>query len=141
MGIEDKIRQIAEDEFPEYSYIFEDWNAAAEVADRVLLPAIICILPVGGHLNMAHGMLRDSEDLALAFVDKVARDANGDDNEAVYTRMKAAAARFLYELDTCRHFEPLPEKVRYTTIYESASAYYTGVFVELTLEERRGTCL
>ena len=77
MGIEDKIRQIAEDKFPEYSYIFEDWNAAAEVADRVRLPAIICILPVGGQLNMAHGMLRDSEDLALAFVEKVARDANG----------------------------------------------------------------
>ena len=77
----------------------------------------------------------------LAFIDKVTRDANGEDNEEVYTRMKTAAATFLKAMDKTRYFDPLPEDVKYTTIYESASAYYTGVFVELDVRERGGACL
>ena len=50
MSIEDKIREIAEREFKEYSYVFEDLNGAAQVVDRVSLPVIICVLPSSGYL-------------------------------------------------------------------------------------------
>ena len=141
MSIEDKIREIAKEKFEGFSYVFEDWNGAAEVVDRVDLPAIICILPIGGYLDMARGKVKDSEDIILAFVDKVQRDANGNDNEQVYTKMKSVAARFLSEMNASRFFEPIGGKVRYTTILEQASAYITGVSVELTVKELQGGCV
>ena len=101
----------------------------------------MCILPVGGYLNFSRGMVKDREDCILAFVDKVSRDANGEDNEQVYSSMKEKAAGFITALNESHYFEPIDGYVRYTTILESASAYFTGVFVEFTLKELQGTCL
>ncbi|WP_314809437.1 hypothetical protein [Segatella oris] len=141
MSIEDKIREIAEREFKGYSYVFEDWNGAAKVVDRVSLPAIICVLPSSGYFDIARGKVKDSEDMSIAFVDKVVRDANGDDNEEVYTRMKRTAGKFIDAMNKSRYFEPIEGKIRYQTILESASAYLTGVFVELNVKESTGVCL
>lgn len=141
MSIESKIREIAEEKFAFFSYVFEDWNGAAEQIDRVSLPAIVCILPVGGYLNFSRGLVKDREDCILAFVDKVSRDANGEDNEQVYSLMKEKAAGFITALNESHYFEPIDGNVKYTTILESASAYFTGVFVELTLKELQGACL
>lgn len=141
MSIESKIREIAKEKFPNFSYVFEDWNGAAEQIDRVSLPAIVCVLPVGGHLLFNHGTVKDREDCMLAFVDKVTRDANGEDNEKVYSAMKESAASFIAAMNKSRYFEPIDGSVKYTTILESASAYFTGVCVELTLKELQGACL
>lgn len=141
MSIESKIRKIAEEKFAFFSYVFEDWNGAAEKIDRVSLPAIVCILPVGGYLNFSRGLVKDREDCMLAFVDKVSRDANGEDNEQVYSLMKEKAAGFITALNESHYFEPIDGNVKYTTILESASAYFTGVFIELTLKELQGACL
>lgn len=141
MSIESKIRDIAKEKFPNFSYVFEDWNGAAEQIDRVSLPAIVCVLPVGGHLVFNRGTVKDREDCMLAFVDKVTRDANGEDNEKVYSAMKESAANFITAMNKSRYFEPIDGSVKYTTILESASAYFTGVCVELTLKELQGACL
>ena len=141
MSIEGKIREIAKDKFSPFSYVFEDWNGAAEQIDRVSLPAIVCILPVGGYLKFGRGMVKDCEDCMLAFVDKVSRDANGEDNERVYSSMKMTAANFIAAMNESHYFEPIDGNVKYTTILESASANFTGVFIELTLKERQGACV
>lgn len=141
MSIESKIRDIAKEKFPNFSYVFEDWNGVAEQIDRVSLPAIVCVLPVGGHLLFNRGTVKDREDCMLAFVDKVTRDANGEDNEKVYSAMKESAASFITAMNKSRYFEPIDGSVKYTTILESASAYFTGVCVELTLKELQGVCL
>lgn len=141
MSIESKIREIAKEKFPSFSYVFEDWNGAAEQIDRVSLPAIMCILPVGGYLKFSRGTVKDCEDCMLAFVDKVFRDANGEDNERVYSSMKETAASFIKALNESRYFEPIDGNIRYSTILESASAYFTGVSVEISLKELQGACL
>lgn len=141
MSIESKIREIAKEKFQNFSYVFEDWNGAAEQIDRVSLPAIVCILPVGGYLNFSRGTVKDREDCMLAFVDKVSRDANGEDNERVYSSMKETAASFIKALNESRYFEPIDGNIRYSTILESASAYFTGVSVEISLKELQGACI
>lgn len=141
MSIENKIREIAKDKFNGYSYVFEDWNGASEVMDRVPLPAIVSILPTGGAISFTRSGVKDSENVLLAFVDKVVRDANGEDNEAVYTRMKKTAIAFVNEMNNSRYFEPIGENIKYTTVLEKASSYYTGIILELEVQERSGTCL
>lgn len=141
MSIENKIREIAKEKFAEYSYVFEDWNGASEVMDRVPLPAIVSILPTGGAISFTRNGVKDSENVLLAFVDKVVRDANGEDNEEVYTRMKKTAIAFVNEMNNSRYFEPIGENIKYTTVLEKASSYYTGIILELEVQERSGTCL
>lgn len=141
MSIENKIREIAKEKFNGYSYVFGDWYEVAEMLDRVPLPAIAFILPRGGTISFTRSGVKNSEDLLLAFVDKVVRDANGEDNEEVYTRMKKTAVVFVNEMNNSRYFEPIGENIKYTTVLEKASSYYTGIILELEVQERSGTCL
>lgn len=141
MSIEEKIKEIAGEKFPGFSYVFENWMGADETVARVELPVIICILPVSGSLTLDKGRIRDEESTAIAFVDAVERDANGEDNEKVYTRMKESAGDFIKAMNDSGYFEPIDGKVPYKTIYESMSTNVTGVFVELEVKELIGRCL
>ena len=53
MSIEDKIKEIAQSNFQQCSYVFDDWYSATEVVDRVEFPVIMSILPNGGRLDFS----------------------------------------------------------------------------------------
>lgn len=134
MSIEEKIRETA-NQFPEFSYIFEDWYSASTALSRVALPAIIAILPVNGNIKFRNGRTYDTENIAIAFVDKVPRDANAGDNSTVYNRMKIAGVEFIKALNKSGYFEPIGEEVRYEVICEKFADIVTGVFFDLQLKE------
>lgn len=140
MNIEDKIKEIAQNNFQQCSYVFDDWYSATEVVDRVEFPVIMSILPNGGRLDFSRGILKDSENLMIAFIDKVERDANGEDNKEVYTRMKETASQFINAMNKSNFFEPI-ENVKYNTILERATSYFTGVVIEFSVKQRTGICL
>ena len=106
MTIEQKVRDIVDAHLSNFTFVFEDWETADIVIDKVQLPAIIFILPISGSLSFGrYGRIKDAENCAIAFVDKVTRRANGDDNEAVYTQMKQAAKTFLQQVNESGYFE------------------------------------
>lgn len=141
MSIEEKIREVVGEKFPGFSFVFESWDDADNMVGKVSLPAIIMVLPVGGSLDVRLGRVRDEEKSAIAFIDKVARDADGDENERVYTAMKLAAGRFIRELNKTGFFEVLDGNIPYYTIYESMAANVTGVLLDVRLKETIGYCM
>lgn len=141
MTIEDKVREIASEQFSEFSYVFEDWYTADKVVEKTALPAIIFILPVSGILQYGqHGRIRDAENCAIAFVDKVDKEADGRDNETVYNAMKTAARAFINALNASGFFNPIEGDVAYNVIYEQLSSIVTGVVLQLQLKELVGRC-
>lgn len=141
MTIEDKVREIASEQFSEFSYVFEDWYTADKVVEKTALPAIIFILPVSGILQYGqHGRIRDAENCAIAFVDKVDKEADGRDNETVYNAMKTAARAFINALNASGFFNPIDGDVPYNVIYEQLSSIVTGVVLQLQLKELVGRC-
>ena len=140
MSIEEKIKRVAESPaFSGYSYVFENWYDASTAVSRVSLPAIITILPASGNVLFRNGRTYDTENIAIAFVDKVPRNANGEDNAAAYNRMKAVGLDFIRALNASGYFEPLAEQQPYQVICEQLSDIVTGVFFSLQLQER-GRC-
>lgn len=140
MNIDVKIKEIVESELPGFSYVFENWYDADTAIDRVRLPAVICVLPVSGTLEIGNMRSRDTENLQIAFVDKVPRNANGEDNAATYNNMKDAAVRFLRGVQKSGYFAPLQDKLAYRVICEKMSSIVTGITLEIELEELAGTC-
>lgn len=140
MNIDAKIKEIVASELPGFGYVFENWYDADTAVDRMALPAVICVLPVSGTLELRNGRSRDSESLQIAFVHKVPRNANGEDNAAIYNNMKDAAVRFLRGVQKSGYFAPLPDSISYRVICERLSSIVTGVCLELELEELSGTC-
>lgn len=137
MSISDKLRALvkADDRLGRFSFVFDNWYNASTVIDRVPLPAIICVLPFSGSIHRRNGRTANSEDMAIAFVDKVPHDATGDDEARTYNRMREAAERFCKLIDSSRDFAPLPDTIPYQVIYEQLSSIVSGVVLNVNLQE------
>ena len=138
MSIDDKLKQIAEsDAFKDFTYIYANWYDADAMLNRMALPAIIHILPVSGVIERHKGRVADQESCAIAFVDKVPHDADGEENKVVFNRMKEKASAFLDAVEKSGWFEPIAEQVQYDVIYESLSDIVTGVMISPVIKEIR----
>lgn len=138
--IEKIIKGVATEKFGGFSYVFDDWETADEKLERLSYPAILCVLPASGMIEIKNGRVYDTENIALAFLDIAPRDADGEENEEVYTRMKVSGARFINELVKSRKFEGLDGRQQYQTIIERLSSIVSGVMYSLTLTQAIGGC-
>lgn len=141
MNVTGNMEKIAAEKFSGYSWIYDDWKSADRALAKADVPAIVCIMPAGGTLTFRRGRAWDSPNCLLCFLDKVKRDADGQDNEAVFERMKAEAARFVGEMNRSGLFEQIDGDVPYDTIIEGTANVLTGVALSLTIKEAKGICL
>ena len=139
MTIDEAIKAIAtSEEFKDFTYIFDDWWDVDQSVSRVKLPAIAHILPIGGNMRLHNGRIYDREFVSVAFVDKVARDASGEDQRAVFERMKDAAKAFIGACIDSGQFQWVTAW-NYDVIYNQLASIVTGVMLTLEIEDG-GVC-
>lgn len=133
MNIDERVERVCRQAFPEWTFMLEDWHDADAVIDRSPLPAVVDLLPTGGNVSLRNGKARDTQHTSIAFLDRVARDADGGDSGEVYNRMKAAAMRFVAACNASGLFEPV-ERYGYTVIYNQLASIVTGVLLDIDLK-------
>jgi hypothetical protein len=140
MTIDEAIKKIAteDEQFSQFTYIFDDWWDVDQAVSRAKLPAIAHILPIGGSMTMRNGRVYDRENVSIAFVDKVARDASGEDQRVVFERMKDAAKAFVRTANTSGYFQSVVAW-NYDVIYNQLASIVTGVMLTLEIEDN-GLC-
>ena len=140
MTIDEAIKKIAteDEQFSKFTYIFDDWWDVDQAVSRAALPAIAHILPIGGSMTMRNGRVYDRENVSVAFVDKVARDASGEDQRVVFERMKDAAKAFVRTANTSGYFQSVIAW-NYDVIYNQLASIVTGVMLTLEIEDN-GSC-
>lgn len=136
----ERIKEIAQGAFPDWTYLFEDWNDADTKLERLEYPAIVCIVPASGMTEIRNGRVYDTVNVAVAFIDKAPRGAEGEDNGEVIDRMKMAGARFIRAVNQSGAFEPLEGQQYYETIIERLATIVSGVMYSLQLTQRIGDC-
>lgn len=141
MSVEKKLKQIADGHFTGWSWVFDDWKGVDRALAKADVPAIVCIMPTGGTMTFRRGRVWDSPNCLLAFVDKVARDADGESNEEVYTRMKHEAMRFVGAMNKSGLFDPIDGDVVYDTFAEGTANILTGVMLSMVVKEVESLCL
>jgi hypothetical protein len=141
MTIDEAIKKIAteDEQFSQFTYIFDDWWDVDQAVSRAKLPAIAHILPIGGSMTMRNGRVYDRENVSVAFVDKVARDASGEDQRVVFERMKDAAKAFVRTANASGYFQSVIAW-NYDVIYNQLASIVTGVMLTLEIEDN-GSCL
>lgn len=140
MTIDEAIKKIAteDEQFSQFTYIFDDWWDVDQAVSRAKLPAIAHILPIGGSMTMRNGRVYDRENVSVAFVDKVARDASGEDQRVVFERMKDAAKAFVRTANASGYFQSAIAW-NYDVIYNQLASIVTGVMLTLEIEDN-GSC-
>lgn len=140
-SVESKLKEIVEKEFDGVSWVFDDWKSIDRTISRVQLPAIVCVMPVSGVFMFNRGRVKDEPNCYIAFMDKVPKDANGDDNEGVYSRMKEMAKKFVIKLNESKYFEQIDGQVPYDVFSEKMSDILSGIGFALSLKEANYSCV
>lgn len=139
-AIRETLKQLANDKFPDWTYLFESWEDADTKMEKLSYPAIICIIPVSGTTEIRNGRVYDTVNVALAFLDTVPRGAEGEDNGEAIDKMKMAGARMIQAINQSHQFEPLQGQQYYETIIERLSTIVSGVMYSLQLTQSIGDC-
>lgn len=137
--IESTLKEIAQEQFKDFSYVFDNWYDADAKLERLEYPAILCVMPTSGQTEIINGRIYDTEDVAIAFLDLAPRGAEGEDNEEVYTRMKVAGARFIQAINNSKQFDPI-DRIDYSIICEQLATIVSGVMYTMKLTQRIGVC-
>lgn len=138
-SVESKLKAIAGEKFPGWSFVLDDWKSADRAIAGVTVPAILCLLPSGGKVVAKNGKAVVSKDCALAFLTRVKRDADGADNVEAYEEMLQAAIRFYGEI--YKAGMRVPDEVEFTTIYEGTANILTGVLMSVSITDNTKVCL
>lgn len=138
-SVEKKIKSVAES-MVGFTYVYEDWTRADLRLDRLPLPAIINLLPVSGAMSLKLDQFKDKPNCMFVFVDKVNKDADGKDNDAVFERMKSAAMVFIARMNDSGLFEPIEGDIPYSVILEKLSPIVTGISISVQVKEAKGVC-
>ena len=120
--VESKLKEIVEKKFSGVSYVFDDWKAIDRKLSKVSLPAIICVMPISGVFTFNHGRVKDKPNCYIVFMDKVPKDADGDENKSGY-------------------FEAVEGDIPYDVITEKMSDILSGIGVPLSLKESAYNCV
>ena len=135
-----KLKAIADAVLPNFSLLFGTWDDVDRQLDSVTYPAIFEVLSVSGGGVIRNGKVYEREDILLAFVDKVPRDADGVENMNAVERMRQAMIIFVDAFNRSGAFQPLTD-FTYTTIYEGGANIHTGVTLEVQVLDLVGDCL
>ena len=138
-SVEKKIKSVAES-MVGFTYVYEGWTRADLRLDRLPLPAIINLLPVSGAMSLKMDQFKDKPNCMFVFVDKVNKDADGKDNDAVFERMKSAAMVFIARMNDSGLFEPIEGDIPYSVILEKLSPIVTGISISVQVKEVKGVC-
>lgn len=138
MTIDEKIKAVAEEYLPTYTYVYNDEYDSDQAIDRNPLPAIVHLLPSDGTMFIRNGKIYDRETVSVCFFDKVAKDASGDDQREVVDAMKAVGHGFIRALNDSGYFQTITTW-SYRVHYNQLASIVTGVEFILVLEDN-GTC-
>lgn len=137
-SIEQIIRETAA-KMQGYTYIYETWEDADAKLEKMTFPAIVCVMPTSGTTTIRNGRIYDTENVALAFLDSVPRNAEGEDNGEVINAMKVAGAKFFDLLNKSGELEPI-SSIPYEVVCEQLSTIVSGVIFQPAVSQKIGYC-
>jgi len=152
MNIQEKLKKVTQYVNPTLTYMYDDWNrfnkriSKLEKADTVevlgvaKLPGVFVLLQASGRFHLKNGNLRDYPDLQIVFLRDALKDFDGLCNDTLIEEMKSLAIEWVLAYNTSGLFEPLPEDIFYSPIYEMLADRVTGVMLSIRAEELIGGC-
>lgn len=139
-SIESKLKEIAKKALPEMQFVFGSLMEIDAKLDLLKPPYMYVVYPDVGTLTYRRGRFWESLNVLVGFFDAVQRDAQGEDNIAVYGRMIEAAKAFIRAYNEDGYFEPLEGDIKTTLLTEVGAVYVSGCYIDIVVSERDGRC-
>lgn len=139
-SIESKLKEIVKKALPEMQFLFGSAMEIDAKMDVTKPPYVFVTFPEVGTLTYRRGRFWESLKVLVGFFDVVQRDAQGEDNIAVYGRMIEAAKTFVRAYNEDGYYEPLDGDMETTLYTEYGAPNVTGCYIKIDVTERDGRC-
>lgn len=139
-NIETKLREVTSAALPDVEFVLGTLMEIDEKLDLIKPPFVWCVFPEQGVLSYRRGKWWESVRMLVGFFDLTRRDADGDDNMAVYRRMVEMAKTWVVAYNESGYFEPLEGDIEMTIRAEVGAANVTGLWVDVNVKQRDGRC-
>lgn len=141
MNIEEAIKEVAARALPEMAFCLGTMNEIDEQLDLLEPPFMWVVFPRNGAVVVHRGRYIERLTALVGFFDLTHRDADGEDNIAVYRRMMGKALAFVDAVNKSGYFRPLTGDIPMQIMAEVGAANVTGLMLEMEFQEMTGVCL
>lgn len=136
-----KLQAILNDIADLQTVMFDNGSSSNVRIDRRPTPAALLYTLPDWTINVSKGNAVESADIQVFFFDRVNFDSKAEDKLTVFEDTELLAREFIYRLLNDSTIRVLDDTIKITASYGSFDAFVAGCVVNLTIEEKQGSCI
>lgn len=121
--------------------MFDNGSSSNVRIDRKPTPAALLYTLPDWTLDISHGNARESCEIQVFFFNRVDFDSKAENKLETFENMGEIAREFIYRLLNESTIRVLDDTIKITATYGSFDSFVAGCTVQITIEEKQGSCL
>ena len=140
-NLTNKILAILNDIAGIQTVMFDNSHSANVRIDRNSTPAALLYTLPEWFLDIGHGSSKERAEIQVFFFDRVNFDSKAEDKLNTFENMGEISREFIYRLLNDSTIRVIDDSVKITAAYGSFDSFVAGCVVNLTIEEKQGSCI
>lgn len=136
-----KLQAILEDISDLQTVLYDNSSSANVRIDRKQTPAALIYTLPDWTINISKGNAVESAEIQVFFFERVNFDSTADTKLEIFENMGLLAREFIYRLLNDSTIRVLDDTIKITASYGSFDSFVAGCVVNLTIEEKQGSCI
>lgn len=136
-----KLQAILEDIAEIQTVLYDNSSSTNVRIDRKQTPAALIYTLPDWTINISKGNAVESAEIQVFFFDRVNFDSTAEDKLETFENMGEIAREFIYRLLNDSSIRVLDDTIKITACYGSFDSFVAGCVVNLTIEEKQGSCI
>lgn len=121
--------------------MFDNGSSSNVRIDRRPTPAALLYTLPDWTINVSKGNAVEGAEIQVFFFDRVNFDSKAEDKLTVFEDTELLAREFIYRLLNDSTIRVLDDTIKITASYGSFDSFVAGCVVNLTIEEKQGSCI
>jgi len=140
-NLTNKVLAILNDIAGIQTVMFDNSHSTNVRIDRKPTPAALLYTLPDFKIEIGGGVAKERADIQVFFFDRVQFDSTAEAKLEIFENMGLFAREFIYRLLNEKSIIVLDDTVNITAAYGSFDSFVCGCTVQLTIEERQGSCI
>lgn len=136
-----KVLAILNDIAEIQTVLYDNGSSSNVRIDRRPTPAALLYTLPDWTINVSKGNAVEGAEIQVFFFDRVNFDSKAEDKLTVFEETELLAREFIYRLLNDSTIRVLDDTIKITASYGSFDSFVAGCVVNLTIEEKQGSCI
>lgn len=121
--------------------LFDNGHSSNVRIDRKPTPAALLYTLPEWFLDIGQGSSKERAEIQVFFFERVNFDSKAEDKLNIFENMGEISREFIYRLLNDSTIRVIEDEIKITACYGEFDAFVAGCVVNITIEEKQGSCL